>query len=72
MTFPDSYYDERGIYIPRLYGQPWNYWWREHGLRNVAEIKKFVISNNLQLREDNILEFRELSKEQQNEWLLRQ
>ena len=61
--FPDSYYDAKGIYIPRLYGQPWNYWWRKHGLRNVAEIKAYVIDQGIKLREDGILEFREIPKE---------
>ena len=60
---PPEFYDERGIYIPRLYGQPWNYWWREHGLRNVAEIKAYVIAQGIKLREDGILEFRDRPKE---------
>ena len=66
MTHPPEFYDERGIYIPRLYGQPWNYWWREHGLRNVAEIKAYVIAQGIKLREDGILEFRELPKEKRD------
>jgi hypothetical protein len=61
--FPPEFYDAKGIYIPRLYGQPWNYWWREHGLRNVAEIKAYVIAQGIKLREDGILEFREIPKE---------
>jgi hypothetical protein len=61
--FPENYYDAKGIYIPRLYGQPWNYWWREHGLRNVAEIKAYVIAQGIKLREDGILEFRAIPKE---------
>jgi len=61
--FPPDYYHPSGIYIPRLYGQPWNYWSREHGLRNVAEIKAYVIANGIKLRLDGILEFREIPKE---------
>lgn len=52
-----------GVYIPRLYGQPWNYWYKTHGLRNVAEIKAFVIAQGIKLREDGILEYREIPKE---------
>jgi hypothetical protein len=63
MMFPSTYYHPSGVYIPRLYGQPWNYWWREHGLRNVAEIKAFVIKHHIKLREDGILEYREIPKE---------
>jgi hypothetical protein len=63
MTHPPEFYDERGIYIPRLYGQPWNYWWREHGLRNVAEIKAYVIAQSIKLHLSGALEFRELPKE---------
>ena len=40
--FPDEYYDENGIYIPRLYGRPWNEWYRLFGLKNVEEIKAYV------------------------------
>jgi len=40
--FPDSYYDQNGIYIPRLYGQPWSYWYREFGFTNVNQIKEYV------------------------------
>jgi hypothetical protein len=61
-TFPADHYDEKGIYIPRLYGQPWQYWHREHGLCSVAEIKAFVIANGIKLRDDGILEFRDIPK----------
>ena len=63
MTHPPEFYDERGIYTPRLYGQDWRYWYREHGLRNVAEIKAFVIAQGIKLREDGILEYRDIPKE---------
>jgi hypothetical protein len=61
--FPDYRYDAKGIYIPRLYGQDWRYWYREHGLRNVAEIKAFVIKHHIKLHPSGALEFRDIPKE---------
>ncbi len=40
--FPDEYYDEKGIYIPRLYGRPWTEWSKELGLNSVKEIEDYL------------------------------
>lgn len=40
--FPDDHYDEKGIYIPRLYGRPWNEWYQLFGFKNKEEIKAYV------------------------------
>jgi hypothetical protein len=40
--FPDEYYDEKGIYIPRLYGRPYIEWYQLFGLKNKEEIKAYV------------------------------
>ena len=40
--FPDDRYDEKGIYIPRLYGRPWQEWYQLFGLKNKEEIKAYV------------------------------
>jgi len=62
MTFPPDYYHPSGVYIPRLYGKPWQYWSKELGPHGVAQIKAYVIANNIRLRDDGILEFREIPK----------
>ena len=36
--FPDDYYDENGIYIPRLYGRPWQYWYKKYGCTTMKDI----------------------------------
>jgi len=59
--FPDDHYDANGIYIPRLYGRPWREW-GAMGIHGVAAIKRYVIENNIRLRDDGILEFREIPK----------
>jgi hypothetical protein len=59
---PETEYHPSGVYIPKLYGKDWRYWCREHGLRNVAEIKAFVIANNIQIHPSGALEFREIPK----------
>ncbi len=40
--FPDDYYDEKGVYIPRLYGRPWYEWAEELGLHSIKEIDKYL------------------------------
>ncbi len=40
--FPDDYYDEKGIYIPRLYGRPWYEWAEELNLHSIKEIDKYL------------------------------
>lgn len=40
--FPDDHYDERGVYIPRLYGRPWYEWAEELNLYSIREIEKYL------------------------------
>ncbi len=62
--FPPERYDCKGIYMPRLYGQPWQYWYRVHGLKNVAEIRAFVVANGIRMegRDDDLLEWSEVKQ----------
>lgn len=60
--FSPDRYDENGIYIPRLYGQPWRYWYKTHGLKNVAEIRAYVVAHGIRMegRDDDLLEWRDV------------
>lgn len=40
--FPDEYYGENGVYIPRLYGRPWYEWAEELQLFSIKEIDKYL------------------------------
>ena len=62
--FPPDRYDRNGVYIPRLYGQQWQYWHRIHGLNSVPEIRAFVVANGIRMegRDDDLLEWSEVKQ----------
>ncbi len=61
--FPDEYYDEQGVYIPRLYGKPWYEWAAELNLYSIKEIDKYFLTGDGFCKSKKYIKFQEELKE---------
>lgn len=46
--FPPEYYQEDGIYIPRLYGKDWKEW-SSMGLYSIKEIEEYLAERRIDI-----------------------